>query len=283
MTTKKPKTTTKPQVKTYPVPAPTGPQSGMPVSLFDPRWNEPATAARIAHLLWSRLPAPDPSVVVVERLQTSDAKTDDRTLAVAVDVAADGRRLKGTSLGELHRRYGTGVHTTNFHAQAVTCGVDDSGLFFLCATVGRFDGPWGNTALLAATFMKGAEHIVVGSVVWERNLDPVGDHKVVVVGQDPRLAKGFDDVTHIRFSFEAKTGVDVKASVVAKPLSNAKRSVLVAEIKAAFVVDDEQRDRRLRKSLVGLADVDVKALVSAGAPGHEALVAALLLGAQTDG
>src|ERR1041385_1576464 len=115
----------------------------MPTSLFDPKWKEPAIAARVAYTIYCRIPrdmftsspsSPPPSVEI--------AHTDARSFALVHRIEAENGDFKGGWSGELHRRSAVGPHTVNFPAQAVAFGVDAAGRFFLSAVVGRFDGPW---------------------------------------------------------------------------------------------------------------------------------------------
>ena len=273
MTHKTPPTTTtapdaaptaagRPRVKTYAAEA--GPQAGMPTSLFDPAWNNPSTAARVAWMLSRRAPAPDPAVRLEAAPSTHATHSDERLFMIPGVLGADkGARFKGGSYGELHRRYAFGAHTANFHAQSVAFGVDDRGHFFLTATVGRFDGPWGNEGLLGATFMAGAD--VIGAVVWRHVLDPVGDHKMVLSGQDDRIAARFAAIDRVRVVFVARTGVVAAVDDTARPrLSRARRFVLEGELKSALRLTGPERAQRLLKLVSGLHDDDVAALAGVG-------------------
>lgn len=262
-TTTTPATTT-PRVKTYATEP--GPQPGMPTSLFDPAWNDPVTAARVAWMLWRRAPAADAAVQLEPAPPMNAAQSDERRFVFPVVLGAEpGARFKGGSYGELHRRYSFGGQTANFHAQSVAFGVDERGGFFLTATVGRFDGPWGNEGVLSATFLAGAE--VIGAVVWKHSLDPVGDHKLVLSGQDKSIAARFGDIDAARVGFSARTGVVAAVDEGARPrLSRARRFLLEGELKSVLPLVGEERSRRLQKLVTGLHDDDVAALAAVGAP-----------------
>src|SRR5689334_21027367 len=125
----------------------------MPTSLFDPRWKEPEVASRVAFVLYCR----NELALATEPLTQAPPASrpdlvDQRSFHFAhvhdVDKSLGARKFKGGSFGELHRHYAFGKYTVNFHAQAVAFGFDDFGRYFLDATVGRFDGPWGNDASL---------------------------------------------------------------------------------------------------------------------------------------
>ena len=191
-------------MRTYPVKL--GASDGMPTSLFDPRWRDPAVAARVAFTLYCRhdfagADAPLAPVPAPQKAELTDARTF--PLVHVHDAGHDGAatRFKGGSYGELHRRYSFGGKrpTVNFHAQAVCFGVDDAGRFYLRSKVGRFDGGWGNDAALVVKLHAGDE--LLGAIAWQGALDPPQDVHVQIVGVDARLAARFDDVTHAHVAF----------------------------------------------------------------------------------
>jgi hypothetical protein len=205
-----------------------GKDGGMPTSLFDPRWNEPEVAARVAFTIYCRVPFDGEVELLDDRVVSAPANlVDARTFSFAHVHERNGIKVKAGSFGELHRRYAAASHTANFHAQAVAFAVDSLGHFLLTAIVGRFDGPWGNHATLAATFFAGQERI--GAATWSKAMDPAGDHRVVVAGTDERIAAKFDAIDHADIAFVARTGVE--NAVETKPkLSKAKQKAL--ELKA---------------------------------------------------
>ena len=265
-------------VKSYPVKL--AAQGGMPTSLFDPRWKEPAIAARVAFTLYCRSDlsnARAPLVAVPPATATSGRRsdlTDARSFALVhvqdVEPAFGARRFKGGSFGELHRHYALGNGALNFHAQAVCFGIDDAGRFFLHATVGRFDGPWGNDAVLSASFFAGVEPI--GAIVWNEALDPVGDKRASETGRDPRVHSRFDAIDRCELSFTARHGKDVPAASLkdeaTKPkLSRARRSVVVKELARALALTDvDARQLQIAKLLAGVGSMEAHALVTEADP-----------------
>jgi hypothetical protein len=252
---------TKPTVKTYATPEPK-PDEGLPKSLFDPRWNQPDVASRVAFVLSRRLPS-NTDAQLGGALALPPELTESRTFKfVDEHTTPDGVRVKGGSYGELHRHVSFGSQPANFHAQAVAFGVESSGRFFLVATVGRFDGPWGNEGTLAATFKAGKD--VVGSASWKKFLDPVGDHRVVVVGKDVKIAARFDEIDSALVQFCTRTGVEAPPEDKPPPLSRARKSVLQNELKAALALNDEaEKKARVRKALTNVNDDDARAMLSA--------------------
>ena len=234
-------------VRTYPVNLGGG-KSGMPTSLFDPAWQDPAVAARVAFMIYCRVPWPAPAALERAPVDAAAALTDERRFPlVHVHTLEDGTRFKGGSYGELHRRYAFGNQTANFHAQAVAFGVDDKGRFVLTAVVGRFDGPWGNDATLSATFLAGKD--VVGSAVWRKQMDPAGDHRVIVAGQDAAIAAAFDRIDGARVCFTARTGIEAPEATTSPKLSRARRSVLEGALKKARAAGDTAEIARIEAAL----------------------------------
>jgi hypothetical protein len=159
-----------------------------------------------------------------------------------------------------------GTTTANFHAQAVTFGVDDAGRFFLSAVVGRYDGPWGNRAMLDVALFAG--QAPVGVIHWERTMDPTGDVRVVVVGSDARIRESYQQIDRAEVRFVAFTGVTSSEERQSKPapLSRARKSVLAAEVRKALdITDVAARAGRLRGLLGALATEDIEAVVPAAA------------------
>lgn len=267
-------------MRTYPVKL--GASDGMPTSLFDPRWKEPDVAARVAFTLYCRNDFSHASAPLQRELDAQRADlTDARTFALvhvhdigdSQRIGGGARRFKGGSYGELHRHYALGGSTAggslNFHAQAVSFGVDDGGRYCLNANVGRFDGPWGNDALLTVTFFAGPS--AIGAVRWHASLDPVGDKRVCVVGKDAVIAERFDAIDRADVAFTARHGKDAQPPEeprTSPKLSRARRSVLTKELTRIVALPDKSsRGAALKKLLDGMSDEDVRTLAKeAGVP-----------------
>lgn len=176
----------------------------LPVSLFDPKWNDPEVAARVALEAYKRLPLDSAELPPLAREGLPEQKrtaSDTRVFPLEHVQEIHGLRLKGGSYGELHKKYSYGGRrpTVNFHAQSVCFGLDSEGRYFLRARVGRFDGAWGNDAVLSVTFYAGDEEI--GGSHWAGALDPPHDIDVEVIGLDAALKDRFDEVTSARVAF----------------------------------------------------------------------------------
>ncbi|HEY4222980.1 MAG TPA: hypothetical protein VGO62_16600 [Myxococcota bacterium] len=238
-------------MKSYPVNLGQSGKDGLPAGLFDPRWKDPAVAARVAFTVYCRVPFHDdksPRPLTRDFRSGAAALTDARTFPLVHEhVLDDGTRVKCGSYGELHRRYSFGTHTANFHAQTVVFAADSRGRFLLSAVVGRFDGPWGNDATLSATFSAGAQPI--GAVVWTRAMDPAGDHRVVVTGVDAALATAFPALDRAALAFTARTGIEAAPSESAPKLSRAKRSALEAALAAARAAGNSSEVARIEAAL----------------------------------
>ena len=182
------------------------PDPDLPRGPFDPRWQDPHVASKVAFTVWTRLSFKDgQATLVLDELPEQRAMfTESRRFPLDVVHAHDGKRFKGGSYGELHRRYSFGGKrpTVNFHAQALCFGVDDAGRFYLRSKVGRFDGGWGNDAALVVKLHAGDE--LLGAIVWLGALDPPKDVHVQIVGKDATLAARFDDVTHAHVAFTGR-------------------------------------------------------------------------------
>lgn len=275
---------------------------GMPTSLFDPRWRDPAVAARVAFVLYCRsgadlegaahkllddVPALPPELTDARDFRLAHvyevaSALDAPDVPDALRKRSGARRFKGGSYGELHRHYAFGKYTVNFHAQAVSFGFDDAGAWFLASTVGRFDGPWGNDAVLSVRWRAGRD--VVGASVWHRALDPVGDLRVRLSGQDARLAQRFDEIDLAEVAFTARHGKDVPAATepdkpkAAPKLSRARRSVIARELQKLLAgAEAPGRTAQLRKLLAGVAPDEVRELVAEVAPGIDATAIVHLL------
>lgn len=191
-------------MRSYPVNL--NPDPDLPRGLFDPRWQDPAIASRVAFTVYRRLSFDEaPLRLVVDGLPEQKAMVTDARVFPLVDVHEhDGAKFKGGSFGELHRRYSFGGRrpTVNFHAQAVCFGVDDKGRFYLRSKVGRFDGGWGNDAALVVKLHAGDE--LVGAVYWAGELDPPKDVHVHLLGKDPVVAARFAELTEARVAFTGR-------------------------------------------------------------------------------
>ena len=190
-----------PPVRSFPVNLLPDPGS-FPRDLFDPRWNDPRVAARVATSAYQRLfaradfdrdeLAEDPPAWPRDRV---DARVF--RLLPPVSVVERGTRLVAGAYNELHRRYvfGGPNPTVNFHAQVVCFGVDAEGRYFLRATVGRYGGTDGNDVGLSASFLAGDERL--GCLRWSAPMDPPDDVEVVLTGTSDVLRDRFDALTAI--------------------------------------------------------------------------------------
>lgn len=199
------------RVRSYPVNL--VPDLELPRGLFDPRWAEPRIAAKVAlevykRALFSHAPFDAGPLLPARDLpRFPRSKTQSRSFALEAPLgvgAGPGPRFRGGAINELHHRYtfGGGQPPVNFHAQVITFGVDESGRYMLRATLGRYDGRWGNDAAL--TLALEADGTALGGVVCAREMDPAGDQEISVLGADPALARAFFELDRITVSFYAE-------------------------------------------------------------------------------
>lgn len=180
----------------------------LPVSLFDPKWSDPAVAAQVALTLLRGLPRPkDEPLVDVDALPAQKrTASDERSFVFAPPLTFGRAQVKAGSFGELHRRYtyGGGRPAANFHAQAVAFGFFDDGRAFLRATVGCHDGSFGNTCALTLKVFTG--DVLLGAVAWTATLDPGQSNDVARVLKDPRVAAQFAAIDRAVVTFSATPG-----------------------------------------------------------------------------
>jgi hypothetical protein len=180
----------------------------LPVSLFDPKWNDPAVAAKVALELARSLPRPgkDPLVDVTALPVQKKTASEERTFVFQAPLTFGANAVKAGSFGELHRRYtyGGGRPPANFHAQAVAFAVFDDGRYFLRAKVGCHDGSFGNTCTLTLKLFAGDTPL--GGTSFSATLDPGKDVDAAVTGSDPQIAARFVDVDRAVVVFSATPG-----------------------------------------------------------------------------
>jgi hypothetical protein len=181
------------------------PNPELPISLFDPKWEQPEVAQRVAFKMWDELSNSVPGGVIHEDDLPEQRKlmSERRTFDFPRD--EEGTRIAG-SFGELHRHYSLGGARppSNFHAQAVSFGVDEEGNFVLAGRVGCWDGPIENTAVLSVRFI--ADDEVIGAVCWSGDLVPRQDIDVGVVGQSKRLKEAYARIDRAEVVFTATPG-----------------------------------------------------------------------------
>lgn len=188
-------------LRTYPF----DPERGrLPTSLFDPRWQDPEVAARVARevlrrqgsgadggpmVAASELPAwTGPSVATVQR-----------TLPAGVMVPERGGWVRGMAVNELHlrRSFGGARPAYNFHAQIVALVFDHRGHWLLRAFLGRFGGSAADQAEVVARLQGGGFE---GGAVLQANLQDQ-NQEVVAQGVDARLSALQDLPLVLEFAF----------------------------------------------------------------------------------
>jgi len=192
-------------------------EKGMPTGVWDPAWEKPEVAVKIAVNVYKqlRLESVDfgaAALVAPDQLKTFPAKrTESRTFPLdpAQTFEKSTTRLRCGSFGEIFRRYtfgtGTGKPPVNFHVQALIFGVDSDGRWFVRGRAGRVDGGWGTKAGVVVRFVaKGGK--VLGGVQWEGELDPPRDVPFSFLGCDPSLAEKFAALKEVQVSFFSHPG-----------------------------------------------------------------------------
>lgn len=194
------------KLKTYDVDL--NPPEGMPTGVWDPAWDKPEVATQVALQAYGRvrhLPFDGCTLLDAGELPDNPPKnTEHRTFTLdqVLDVPEGGHRFKGGSFGEIFKRYSFGpMPAANFHAQAVFFGVDSTGRFFVDALVGLVGGTLENEAALVVRFV--GEDGEVGGVAWEGPVKSETNFHLQILGTDPRLEAGFDQLTEIKVSFYA--------------------------------------------------------------------------------
>ncbi|HEY3448041.1 MAG TPA: hypothetical protein VGK67_16915 [Myxococcales bacterium] len=187
---------------------------GLPSGVWDPMWERPEVAHRVAVDAYLALRVGDDALWGGDGLLAAEAlpdypkkNTEERTFALGEvrTFEESPTRFRGGSYGEIFRRYtyGQTKPSVNFHAQAATFGLDSEGRYFLKGVVGRVDGIWGNKAALCCRFLAGAE--LVGGVFFEAELDPPQDVPFRLTGVSPRLRERFDAITAAQVLFFSKS------------------------------------------------------------------------------
>lgn len=242
--------------------------TSLPMGIFDPKWNEPAVATRVAHLVGTRAPKGDAPLVDDPLPLPKDVVEERVFLLAPTELRRDGHLFRGGSYGELHRHLAFGTTTANFHAQSVCFGLDERGRYFLHATVGRFDGPWGNDGILDVTFFAGGERL--GACRWHGRLDPATDRVVALGGTDARLAGDPSRVDRAVVRFAARHGSQVPGGLVeekaAPRISKARRAVLLPKLRAALQAQGAERVAAIKSILDGLAVADVESMLREALP-----------------
>jgi len=185
----------------------------LPSGLWDPLWQKPEVATRVALETYLHLRCtfpdfgPDALVPAADLPTFPPRNTEERTFALGdVKTFEDSSTcFRGGSYGEIYRRYtyGQTKPAVNFHAQAVVFGVDSEGRYFLKGSLGRVDGGWGNRASLCLRFV--AAGAPVGGVLFEAELDPPQDVPFSLAGSSPALAAAFPKLEAARLSFFSKS------------------------------------------------------------------------------
>jgi hypothetical protein len=181
------------------------PNPELPVSLFDPKWQQPEIAQKVAFKMWDELSKSVPGGLIDEEDLPEQRRFLSERRAFTF-VRAEGATRFAGSYGELHRHYSLGGArpSSNFHAQAVSFGVDEDGHFVLAARVGCWDGPMENTAVLSVRFFAG--ETCIGAVCWSGDLVPRQDINVGIVGQSDRLKAAYADIDGAEVVFTAAPG-----------------------------------------------------------------------------
>lgn len=185
-----------PTLRSYPVNLLPDPKL-FPRHLFDARWKDPAVAARVSLETYRRLLTrglgfdavslgPEPSA-------HPEASTDRRAFALSPSTAPTERgvRYVGSAVNELHRRiaFAGGRPAVNIHAQVVTFGADESGRWYVRATLGRAGGEEGNEAAFGLSFSTPSGSIGAAEVYVE--LDPGDDREVLLHGTSTAVSGAF--------------------------------------------------------------------------------------------
>jgi len=184
----------------------------LPAGVWDPTWNDPEIAARIAadafeQTLFGSEPIGEGQLVAAESLPKYPKKnTEERNFGLAKTRVVEGTDFKGGSYGEIFHRYTYGgtKPAVNFHAQAVIFGADAKGRYLLRARVGRVDGGWGCAAALKIEFVAGGR--VLGGLFWEGELDPPKDVEISFKGTDAVLKDSFGALDEVRVQFYSRMG-----------------------------------------------------------------------------
>ncbi|MHB8875637.1 MAG: hypothetical protein ACYC8T_18280 [Myxococcaceae bacterium] len=207
--------TSKNPMKTFPIPQHLpGNDPTLPTGVWDPLWQKPEVARRIAGDVYRDLRLAMPEFPTLELTPAgkltrfAPENTDERSfdLSDAVKVPDSSLRLRGSSCGEIFREYPAGPNKPKqyFHAQAVVFGLDSEGRYFLRGIVGRLAGnDMGNKATLELRFLDKAGK-VLGGKIWRGQLDLQPETQVLIAGKSEALRAGFDGVHSALLSFETR-------------------------------------------------------------------------------
>ena len=194
-------------LKTYPVDL--NPPPGVPTGVWDPTWEKPEVAVKVALMTYRKLRSQsfdDGALLPVADLPKLAKKNTEHRAFELVDehkLEDLGVRLRGGSYGELFRRYAFGPRpAANFHAQAVTFGADSEGRFFVDAQIGLVGGAFQSEAALCVKFM--GKRGAIGGVAWQGPVASEKNFHLHILGVDEKLRESFDKLSEIQVDFYAK-------------------------------------------------------------------------------
>jgi hypothetical protein len=172
-----------------------------PTGPWDPRWNDPAIASKMAAERLKVVGHEIGSGVTNGLLAPANVpvfpknKTEHRTFALVstAEVGASGPATKTGGFGEIYRPYSFGRDKVYFHVQNLVFGADATGLGFVEAVVGRVQGGWGCSAALSVKFLADLEPVT--GLLWQGELDPPQNVNVCLVGRSDALREAFPSLT----------------------------------------------------------------------------------------
>ena len=194
-------------LKTYPVDL--NPPPGMPTGVWDPSWEKPEVAHKVALMTYRQLRSEsfDGGALrpASELPKLAKKNTEHRVfeLGEAQPIQDLGVRVRGVSYGEIYRRYAFGPRpAVNFHAQAVSFGADSEGRFFIDAQIGLVGGAFESEAALLVKFV--GKRGAIGGVAWQGPVASEKNFHLQILGTDDKLRDNFDKLTEIQVDFYAK-------------------------------------------------------------------------------
>lgn len=195
-------------LRTYPF----DPERGrMPTSLFDPRWHDPAVAARVAREVLRRQgsgPGGGPmlAAAALPKWTGPSVAKAERAVPEGAMVPELGGWVRGMAVNELHlrRSFGGARPAYNFHAQIVALVFDHRGHWLVRAFLGRFGGSAADQAEVVALVRGGGFE---GGAVLQANLQDQ-NQEVVVQGVDVRLAALREAPLALEFAFGVRSSED---------------------------------------------------------------------------
>ena len=194
-------------LRTYPVDL--NPPPGLPSGVWDPAWEKPEVAARVARHTYRQLRAQGmdggPLRPASELPRLAKRNTEHRAFALgdAQPIPDLNASLRGGSYGEIFRRYAFGPRpAANFHAQAVSFGVDSDGRYFVDGQIGLVGGAFDNEAALVVRFV--GKRGAIGGVAWQGPVASEQNFHLQILGSDDRLRDSFDKLSEIQVDFYAK-------------------------------------------------------------------------------